>query len=258
MTPVFTYYMLNQSRPGAAAASRTSSSTNLTTRRRCARYYDDLRCSSDRAREAGGPVVLHVEPDLWGYIQQAASGDDAATVPAKVAATGLGESTACPTTPAGFAQAIVRLRDSVRAERHPRLPRERSGARAPTSRCRTRPNAEVDELAGARRGLLPLARRAVRRDLRASSTTATPASTSTSTATAARRGGGAADFARHVRFLRGYASADRPADRALADPAGQHADARDEQHLEPLPGQPRASRCSAAARLAAPLPRRPA
>ena len=32
-----------------------------------------------RARRARRPVVLHVEPDLWGYIEQAATGDDAAT-----------------------------------------------------------------------------------------------------------------------------------------------------------------------------------
>src|SRR5262249_3131557 len=46
---------------------------------------------------------LHVEPDLWGYVQQAARGDDAATVPAVVPDGG-------PQTAAGFAQEIVALR----------------------------------------------------------------------------------------------------------------------------------------------------
>ena len=36
-------------------------------------------------------VVLHVEPDIWGYIEQRSTGDDASTVPARVAATGLPE-----------------------------------------------------------------------------------------------------------------------------------------------------------------------
>jgi hypothetical protein len=58
-----------------------------------------------RAR-AATPVVLHVEPDFWGYAEQAARGDDAATVPA-VALPGL------PQTVAGFAQSFVRLRDRL-------------------------------------------------------------------------------------------------------------------------------------------------
>ncbi len=49
---------------------------------------------------------MHVEPDLWGYIEQAAAADDAATVPA-VVPDGL------PQNAAGFAQELVRLRDRL-------------------------------------------------------------------------------------------------------------------------------------------------
>ena len=49
---------------------------------------------------------MHVEPDLWGYIEQAATADDAATVPA-VVPDGL------PQNAAGFAQELVRLRDRL-------------------------------------------------------------------------------------------------------------------------------------------------
>ena len=55
--------------------------------------------------------MLHVEPDLWGFIEQRASNDDAATVPAVVASTGLPELAGLPNNVAGFAQAIARLRD---------------------------------------------------------------------------------------------------------------------------------------------------
>jgi hypothetical protein len=44
-------------------------------------------------------------------VQQAASGDDAASVPAAVASTGDGDLTGLPNTAAGFARAVVRLRD---------------------------------------------------------------------------------------------------------------------------------------------------
>ena len=54
-----------------------------------------------------------MEPDLWGFVQQAARGDDAATVPAAVASTGVPELAGLPNTAAGFAQAFVKLRDAL-------------------------------------------------------------------------------------------------------------------------------------------------
>ena len=54
-----------------------------------------------------------MEPDLWGYVEHVARGDDAATVPAQVSATGLPELAGLPNDVSGFAQAVVRLRDSL-------------------------------------------------------------------------------------------------------------------------------------------------
>jgi hypothetical protein len=54
---------------------------------------------------------MHVEPDLWGHLQQQASGDDASTVRAAVASSGDPTLDGLPDTAAGFAQAVVRLRD---------------------------------------------------------------------------------------------------------------------------------------------------
>ena len=59
-------------------------------------YWNDVRLLFRRVRGAK-PVVVHVEPDLWGYLEQASKGDDAATVPGAVA----------------FAREWVRLRDSL-------------------------------------------------------------------------------------------------------------------------------------------------
>jgi hypothetical protein len=77
-------------------------------------YWADVRLLFQRIRQATSkPVVIHVEPDFWGYVQQAARGDDAATVPAAVASTGVAELAGLPNTAAGFAQAFVKLRDAL-------------------------------------------------------------------------------------------------------------------------------------------------
>jgi hypothetical protein len=100
LTPVLSYYMLLQSRPGgkdeAAADLR-----NLRDPATMAAYWRDLELAFRRA--AGRTrVVLHVEPDLWGYVEQAARDDDASTVPV----AGVGDVS-------GFARRIVRLRDRL-------------------------------------------------------------------------------------------------------------------------------------------------
>jgi hypothetical protein len=55
-------------------------------------------------------VVVQIEPDLWGFIEQATDGDPR-RFPAEVGATGLDDLKGLPDNAAGFARAIVRLRD---------------------------------------------------------------------------------------------------------------------------------------------------
>jgi hypothetical protein len=103
--PVFTYYQLLQSKPGAGGGEASADLANLRNTGTMTAYWADLELFLRRAR-GSAPVVLHVEPDLWGYIEQAAAHDDAATVPA-VVPDGL------PQNAAGFAQEIVALRDRL-------------------------------------------------------------------------------------------------------------------------------------------------
>jgi hypothetical protein len=74
-------------------------------------FWADLRLFLQRAGAFHEPIVLHVEPDLWGYAEQAARGDDAATVPAQVAASGDPDLQGLADDVSGFAKAIARLRD---------------------------------------------------------------------------------------------------------------------------------------------------
>jgi hypothetical protein len=110
---LFSYYQLLQSAPGNAQTDeRLSTTVNLASRATMAAYFDDLRVFFQRAAATGvDPIVLHVEPDAWGYVQRSATGDDARTVPAQVGSTGLPELAGLPDTVAGFAAAIVRLRN---------------------------------------------------------------------------------------------------------------------------------------------------
>jgi hypothetical protein len=113
VTPVFTYYMLLQSTPGNTLPEPDADFTNLQNVATMTAYYNDLKLFFQRAGAfAGTRVVLHVEPDLWGYMQQRAVADNATTVPAQVAATGLPELAGLPNDLTGFARAVIRLRDA--------------------------------------------------------------------------------------------------------------------------------------------------
>ena len=102
--PVFTYYQLLQSKPGGGDEAHADLA-NLRNPDTMQAYWADVETFFRRAKGAK-PVVLHVEPDLWGYIEQASSDDDAASVPA-VVPDGL------PQNAAGFAQEFVRMRDRL-------------------------------------------------------------------------------------------------------------------------------------------------
>ena len=73
-------------------------------------WFNDVKLFMQRAGAFQSKVVFHVEPDMWGYMQQRSTGDNATTVPAKVAATGLTELSGLPNTAAGVAQGVLRLR----------------------------------------------------------------------------------------------------------------------------------------------------
>jgi len=112
IVPVFTYYMLLQSTPGGGSEA-TADFTNLNNAATMTAYYNDLKLFFQKAGAFPAQlVVLHVEPDLWGYLEQLATNDNAATVSAKVSETGLPELAGLPSNASGFARAILKLRDT--------------------------------------------------------------------------------------------------------------------------------------------------
>ena len=126
--PVFTYYMLYQSAPGNRQGEADGVAANLGNPATMRAYYDDLQLSSSAPGVPRGAVVLHVEPDLWGYVQQRARGDDPATVPARWARP------ACRSWPGCRTRGRVRPGDRpaarpLRPQRDAGLPRQRLGHR---------------------------------------------------------------------------------------------------------------------------------
>jgi len=112
ITPVFSYYMVRQSLPGKNVGDELPADLgNLDDPSTMKALLGDLRLFFQRAGATHRRAVLQLEPDLWGYVEQAARGDDASTVPARVSAAGMPELAGLPDTAAGFAQAVRRLRN---------------------------------------------------------------------------------------------------------------------------------------------------
>ena len=111
MRSVFDYYMLLQSAPATGTTEAAKLSSNLNNVSTMTSYYNDLKLFFQRAAPFGSSVVLHMEPDLWGYLEQRSTNDDAGTVTGvRVASTGLADLAGLPDTGAGLAQAVLRLR----------------------------------------------------------------------------------------------------------------------------------------------------
>jgi hypothetical protein len=106
--PVFSYYQLQQSKPGRGGTEAQRAYANLTDPATMRSYFQDFRLLM-RALDHVGTVIVHVEPDLWGYLEQARP--DAASVPASVHSSDDPDVSGEPDNAAGFAQALMDLRD---------------------------------------------------------------------------------------------------------------------------------------------------
>ena len=112
MRTVFTYYQVLPSNPSQGGGEPERDLANLRSRRTMRRYFRDFRVLLRKARRRDR-VVVHVEPDLWGYVEQNARRGRASSVRAAVASSGDRALRGLPNTASGFARAFVRLRDRI-------------------------------------------------------------------------------------------------------------------------------------------------
>ena len=73
--PVFTWYELLQSTPSTGANESDRDFNNLNNAGTMSSYYASFKTLLGKAGSFGQQVVVHIEPDFWGYMQQRASGD---------------------------------------------------------------------------------------------------------------------------------------------------------------------------------------
>lgn len=110
--PVFTYYNIFQSSPGNGMGEADGVKANLQNSSTMNAYFADIKLFLERAGEfPETKVILHVEPDMWGYIQQGSNGN-ATNYNVKVAASGHSDVSGYADNASGLAQAIIHLRDT--------------------------------------------------------------------------------------------------------------------------------------------------
>lgn len=107
--PVFTYYQILAANPRPYDESLPAYVEKFNNAACMKAYYDDFKLLMDKCRAFNKPVIVHVEPDTWGYMMMTKATPGAYVV--KVAASGHPDAVGLNNTAPGFAQMLVRLRD---------------------------------------------------------------------------------------------------------------------------------------------------
>jgi len=111
--PVFTYYELLQSLPSTGATELDRDYSNLNSASTMLAYYTNFALLMTKAAAFGQPVVVHVEPDLFAYMEIKAGAGNASSVSASVASSTYAGLGTFPNTFQGFAWALLKLRDTI-------------------------------------------------------------------------------------------------------------------------------------------------
>ena len=122
-TSVFSYYEMCQSNgplggiSSCGADNSAQDLANIDNAGVMSAYFANFRILLNQVKADGKPVVIHVEPDLWGYLQKQAASlgmTQASAVAAKVKTAGYSDAAVTGTadTAQGFACALLRMRDA--------------------------------------------------------------------------------------------------------------------------------------------------
>jgi hypothetical protein len=109
--PVFSYYELLQSNPSVGIDESDRDFSNLNNAATMNAYYANFVLLLQTAKAFGGQVIVQVEPDLWGYLEQRANNGSPASLTASVASSGYAGVAGIPDTAQGFGDALLHLRD---------------------------------------------------------------------------------------------------------------------------------------------------
>ncbi len=109
VTPAIAYYVMN-GQPGGGESAFLQKAQNA---QLMAAYFAAFKTLLERVRDYGKPVLILVEADGFGFLEQQSKHNPSA--PAAVASTGLRELAALPNTVAGWSLAFLQLRKAVGA-----------------------------------------------------------------------------------------------------------------------------------------------
>lgn len=104
--PEFDYYQLVPTTGAEGASAEHSALNNASI---MADYYKDFTTLLQQLHQYGGKSVVHVEPDMWGFLETLNT--NPALLTASVASSGNADVAAYPNTIAGFGRALLHLRD---------------------------------------------------------------------------------------------------------------------------------------------------
>lgn len=107
--PVITWYQMLQSSPASGSSEADKDYNNLNNGSTMKAYFSDFKLLMDKARIFGKKVIIHVEPDFWGFMQMKNSNPN--NLSAAVASSGFADAAPYPNTVSGFAQTLVALRN---------------------------------------------------------------------------------------------------------------------------------------------------
>lgn len=108
MIPVLSYYQFVRSKPNSGNQDPDSKLKNPGTMKS---YFDDFKLLMDNCKTYGKTVIIHVEPDFWGFCQNR-YGDDPSLIPVAVKASGHPDAVGFSNNLPGFAQTLVHLRNT--------------------------------------------------------------------------------------------------------------------------------------------------
>ncbi len=112
--PCLTYYQMYQSLPcGGQGDESQGNKKNCENASTMKAYLEDMKLLFQKASEYGKRVVIHHEPDLWGYfsVTPAFAPNDPDQIKVMVKSSGMSEAAEFDDTAAGFGKCIVALRD---------------------------------------------------------------------------------------------------------------------------------------------------
>jgi hypothetical protein len=115
--PVFVYYEMclsNGPNPGSSCGGNNigQDTGNLKDGATMKAYFGNWVLMLQKIAAFGRPVLVIVEPDLWGFLQNASNGsNNAASVPASVSSSGFADAAGFPNNAQGFAWALLHMRD---------------------------------------------------------------------------------------------------------------------------------------------------